>query len=214
MPAAARKTDNTSHGPPLSPGPGSLTVSIGNLAAWRALPAGVGDGLEQASNTMKQLMDSPQLTPPDATAKLAQVQAGLTQSAAAAAANGNPAAAGAVTGAFSALIATNATLTATYATASAAPGGQPAATTAYTQGIKAAAASAASAAVSAIAVMVDMHNCSIPVPPMPHGPGVVTKGSSTVFIDNLPAARQDDKVFEACGGSDPIAKGEPTVEIG
>ncbi|HEV8334455.1 MAG TPA: PAAR domain-containing protein [Steroidobacteraceae bacterium] len=33
---AARLTDLTSHGTPLAPGPGSLTVLIGGLPAWRA----------------------------------------------------------------------------------------------------------------------------------------------------------------------------------
>jgi uncharacterized Zn-binding protein involved in type VI secretion len=33
---AARVTDQTSHGTPLSPGPGSLTVFIGGKPAWRA----------------------------------------------------------------------------------------------------------------------------------------------------------------------------------
>jgi len=214
MPAAARVTDNTSHGPPLNPGPGSMTVSISFMPAWRALPAGVGDGLEQASSTMKSLMDSPALTPPDATPKLVQVQAAATQSAAAAAANGNPSAPGAVSGAFGTLTGVNSGLTAAYASASAVPGGQPAATQAYTQGIKAAAAAAASAAFATIASMVDMHMCPIPCPVPPHGPGVVTQASTTVFIDNLPAVRQGDNVIEACGGSDSISKGDPTVDIG
>lgn len=34
---AARLADTTSHGTPLSPGPGSMTVLIGNKPAWRAL---------------------------------------------------------------------------------------------------------------------------------------------------------------------------------
>ncbi len=34
---AARVTDTTSHGTPLSPGPGSANVLIGGLPAWRAL---------------------------------------------------------------------------------------------------------------------------------------------------------------------------------
>lgn len=51
-----------------------------------------------------------------------------------------------------------------------------------------------------------------PVPP--HGPGFVTKGSSTVNVGNLPAARMGDKVFEACGGQDSIATGCPAVNIG
>jgi uncharacterized Zn-binding protein involved in type VI secretion len=37
MPPAARITDSTTHGAPLSPGPGSSNVLIGNLPAWRAL---------------------------------------------------------------------------------------------------------------------------------------------------------------------------------
>jgi uncharacterized Zn-binding protein involved in type VI secretion len=36
MPPAARVTDSTTHGAPLSPGPGSSNVLIGNLPAWRA----------------------------------------------------------------------------------------------------------------------------------------------------------------------------------
>lgn len=36
MPPAARTTDPTAHGPPLT-GPGSSTVQIGGLPAWRAL---------------------------------------------------------------------------------------------------------------------------------------------------------------------------------
>ena len=67
---------------------------------------------------------------------------------------------------------------------------------------------------SAMAGLSDMHICPVPVPVPPHGPGFVTKGSSTVNIGNLPAARQGDKVFEACGGADPIAMGCPTVNIG
>src|SRR5579859_2186084 len=37
MPPAARVTDPTMHGAPLSPGPGSLNVMIGNQPAWRAI---------------------------------------------------------------------------------------------------------------------------------------------------------------------------------
>ena len=36
MPPAATITSQTSHGTPLSPGPGSPNVKIGGLAAWRA----------------------------------------------------------------------------------------------------------------------------------------------------------------------------------
>lgn len=37
MPPAARLTDPTTHGAPLSPGPGSLNVLIGDLPAWRTV---------------------------------------------------------------------------------------------------------------------------------------------------------------------------------
>ena len=36
MPFAARVGDQTSHGTPLSPGPGSVNVLIGGMPAWRA----------------------------------------------------------------------------------------------------------------------------------------------------------------------------------
>lgn len=36
MPPAARVGDPTSHGTPLSPGPGSTNVLIGSMPAWRA----------------------------------------------------------------------------------------------------------------------------------------------------------------------------------
>lgn len=36
MPPAARVGDVTSHGSPLGPGPGSVTVLIGGMPAWRA----------------------------------------------------------------------------------------------------------------------------------------------------------------------------------
>ncbi len=34
---AARMNDTTSHGKPLSPGPGASTVRIGGMAAWRTV---------------------------------------------------------------------------------------------------------------------------------------------------------------------------------
>src|SRR4030042_2991289 len=36
MPLAARVGDMTSHGTPLSPGPGSVNVLVGGMPAWRA----------------------------------------------------------------------------------------------------------------------------------------------------------------------------------
>ena len=37
MPPAARVNDPTTHGAPLSPGPGAINVLIGGMPAWRAL---------------------------------------------------------------------------------------------------------------------------------------------------------------------------------
>lgn len=214
MPMAARVTDMTSHSPPLNPGPGSLDVLIGGLPAWRALPAAMAGAVDAISNSMNSFMMQPQMTPVDATASLAQISAALAQGGAAAAASGAPAAAGTAGSMVGTLNATNAALSATWATASVVPGGQPAANIAYTEGIKAAAAAAASAVMAAMAGISDMHVCPIPVPIPPHGPGFVTKGSSTVVINKLPATRQGDQVMEACGGADPIAMGCPTVQIG
>lgn len=214
MPPAARKTDLTSHGPPLNPGPGSLDVTIGFLSAWRAMPSSVGGAMDSISNSMDSFMKKPVMTPADAGADLGQISANLTQGAAQAAPEGAPGASATAASQLATLTATNVTLTATWTTASVAPGGQPAANQAYTEGIKAAAAAAASATVAAMAGVADMHICPILVPVPPHGPGFVTKGSGSVIINSLPAARQNDKVMEACGGADPIALGCPTVDIG
>jgi uncharacterized Zn-binding protein involved in type VI secretion len=65
-----------------------------------------------------------------------------------------------------------------------------------------------------MAGMSDMHTCTTPGGVVPHGPGFVTKGSSTVTINGLAAARKDDQVMEACGGSNPISMGCPTVDMG
>ena len=97
MPMAARMGDQTSHGTPLAPGPGSVTVLIGGQPAWRALS--------------------------------------------------------------------------------------------------------------------DTHTCPLTTGVVPHVGGVVTKGSTTVLINNLPAARQGDIITEA-GPPNTIAVGCPTVVIG
>ena len=60
----------------------------------------------------------------------------------------------------------------------------------------------------------DIHACVTPSPVPPHGPGVVLQASTTVVIDNLPAARQGDKVIEPLGPPNPISMGCPTVVIG
>src|SRR4051812_36972002 len=48
---AARITDPTMHGTPLTPGTGSLTVLIGNLPAGRGLPAAAAAALQAAKAT-------------------------------------------------------------------------------------------------------------------------------------------------------------------
>jgi type VI secretion system secreted protein VgrG len=214
MPQAARIGDLTGHGFPLTPGPGCLTVMVGYLPAWRALPMGMAGAVEGLSNAMDTFMKRPQMTPADAIASLAHISAALIQGGATATAHGAPAAATTAAGMVTTLTATNVALTTTWTAASVVPGGQPAANIAYTEGIKAAAAAAASAVVAAMASLSDMHTCPVPVPIPPHGPGFVTRGSRTVNIGGLPAARQGDEVFEACGGSDPIAVGCFTVNIG
>jgi uncharacterized Zn-binding protein involved in type VI secretion len=214
MPEAARVGDATAHGPPLNPGIGSPDVKIGYMPAWRALPSGMGAGIEKAANTMKDFMGSPSLTPAQTPSKLADVFSAMGQDAGKAASNGAPGAAAGVSGGATAATTANVGLTATYTAAAAVPGGEPAARTAYTEGITAAAAAAATAAMSAMTGVSDIHICPIPCPVPPHGPGFVTKGSKTVFINGLPAARKGDKVFEACGGSVAIQMGCTTVLIG
>lgn len=161
---AARKTDPTAHGTPLSPGPGSLNVKIGYLAAWRALPSGAGAALQSfnsaADATMKSLESA-------------------TKSA-----SGTP--------------------------------GAPAALAAETAGKSALAGAAAGLTAGLAASGADIHNCPMTTPPVPipHGPGLVIDGSSTVKINFLPAARQGDTVMEPIGGPDKISMGCPQVKIG
>jgi len=50
--SAARVSDMTAHGPPLSPGPGSTNVIIGFLPAWRAIPAAAAAGLQAAQQAV------------------------------------------------------------------------------------------------------------------------------------------------------------------
>ena len=49
---------------------------------------------------------------------------------------------------------------------------------------------------------------------MPHAGGVVIKGSLTVFINKMPAARMLDKVVEIPGGPNQISSGCESVVIG
>jgi uncharacterized Zn-binding protein involved in type VI secretion len=59
----------------------------------------------------------------------------------------------------------------------------------------------------------DTHVCPLVTGVVPHVGGVVVMGSTTVLINNLPAARQGDQIVEA-GPPNSIAVGEPTVLIG
>ena len=68
---------------------------------------------------------------------------------------------------------------------------------------------------SASATGADIHICATPpVPPPPHGPGVVIDGSKTVTINGLPACRQGDTILEAFGPTNKITGGCMTVIIG
>lgn len=213
MPFAARTTDPVTHPlpPVLTGGPGSPTVFIGNLPAWRALPLSLGAAVDAASGAMNTLMTTPLMTPVEAKIMLAQVQSTMTTAAAQAAAFGNPAAVGATTAAFVTLQTSDVTLTTAWTTASAAPGGQPAASQAYTEGLQTAASAAAASSFSAIGAMFDMHACCTP---LVHGPGLVTVGSTIVTVNDLPLARQGDAVMEAAGGANPIVMGCPQVNVG
>ena len=59
----------------------------------------------------------------------------------------------------------------------------------------------------------DFHACPLVTGVVPHVGGVVAVGSTTVLINNLPAARQGDMIVES-GPPNLIAMGEPTVMIG
>jgi uncharacterized Zn-binding protein involved in type VI secretion len=59
----------------------------------------------------------------------------------------------------------------------------------------------------------DTHTCPLVTVLVPHVGGVVAMGSTTVMINNLPAARQGDTIVEA-GPPNAILMGCPTVVIG
>ncbi|MGO4406175.1 PAAR domain-containing protein [Bosea sp. RAF48] len=115
----------------------------------------------------------------------------------------------------SAKAASDATLQAAAAATLAAAGtpGAPAAKAAE-EAAKTAALSAMSSTITGAAGGADIHNCLTPMPPQPHGPGVVIDGSQTVLINNLPACRMGDTIIEALGPPNKIAMGLPTVVIG
>lgn len=60
----------------------------------------------------------------------------------------------------------------------------------------------------------DLHTCATPLPPVPHGVGVVVNGSATVLINGLPACRATDTIIEAVGPPNTITAGEALVIIG
>jgi uncharacterized Zn-binding protein involved in type VI secretion len=163
MPPAARVTDPVVHPlpPVLSPGPGSVTVLIGALPAWRGVPAAAAAALQAAKQVSDTVIE--------------------TAEAATLAAAGTP--------------------------------GAPAALAAE-QTTKATAASTMGSAITSAAGGADIHTCATPLPIPPHGPGVVINASTTVLINNLPAARMGDTILEAVGPPNSIAMGCPTVMIG
>lgn len=59
----------------------------------------------------------------------------------------------------------------------------------------------------------DFHACPLVTGTVPHVGGTVLIGSTTVLINNLPAARQGDIIVES-GPPNTIAMGCPTVLIG
>src|SRR5882724_7486243 len=59
----------------------------------------------------------------------------------------------------------------------------------------------------------DVHQCPLTTGTVPHVGGVVANGSTKVFINNLPAARQGDMIPES-GPSNSISGGWPKVLIG
>lgn len=59
----------------------------------------------------------------------------------------------------------------------------------------------------------DFHTCPLSSGPVPHVGGMVSLGSPTALINNLPAARQGDMIVES-GPPNSIVMGCPTVIIG
>lgn len=61
--------------------------------------------------------------------------------------------------------------------------------------------------------ILDFHTCPLSDGPKPHGGGTVLRGSSKVFINKFPAARQGDVITES-GPPNTIAVGDLKVNIG
>ncbi len=62
-------------------------------------------------------------------------------------------------------------------------------------------------------VGMDFHACPLFTGLVPHVGGMVAMGSTTVLINNMPAARMGDSIVEG-GPPNSIAMGEATVLIG
>jgi len=60
----------------------------------------------------------------------------------------------------------------------------------------------------------DAHACPLSSGPVAHVGGVVAKGSLTVRINGMPAAREGDVITEAAGPPNRIVKGCLNVSIG
>ena len=127
--------------------------------------------------------------------------------------------AAAVAGLQSAKAASQVRVTASAATRAAAMGtpGAPAAIAAD-EALKAAEAMAMASMITSASGGCDIHICvavsPVPLPPPPHGPGVVIDGSTGVFINGFPACRQGDTILESFGPPNKILVGFPTVIIG
>jgi uncharacterized Zn-binding protein involved in type VI secretion len=218
MSEAVRVGDLTAHGVPLQ-GSGSPDVSIGGQKAWRAMPEGAGDGLDEASNDTKAIMDvkptpATAFAPPSVIPKAVKIETTMMKVAAQVEkALGRPGASAGVTAGFATLKTTTITLTAAYTAAAAVPGGEPGARVAFTMGYQQALSAAMGAAVSSLAGDWDMHSCP-QATPAAHGPGFVIKACKTIFINKRPAVVKGHKVVEAAGGSAPVNIGCGTVFFG
>lgn len=80
--------------------------------------------------------------------------------------------------------------------------------------LKTTTASTMATTVTSAAAGADIHTCSMLLPLPPHGPGIVVDGSTTVFINGLPACRAGDTIVEAVGPPNKITSGEQSVIIG
>lgn len=121
----------------------------------------------------------------------------------------------AAAGIQSAKKAADATIQAAEAATAAASGtpGAPAAQAAE-KATKIAVAASMSSFIASSSMGADIHTCTTPLPPPPHGPGVVVDGSKTVLINGLPACFVGNTIVEAVGPPNKITAGCFNVLIG